>query len=123
MNKNKKRILTISLLIIIILSFVLFLGIGDNSKTLIQIISFVFIIIDEIIVYSTVLLLTERRQKAFSIAGIYSITSIYIVSSLIINVILKNIIFNLKTLLITNLAVLLTYLFITTLILLSKEEK
>lgn len=122
MNKNKKIILTFGLIIVIMLSFLLFFGVGSTQKTAIQGTSFAFIILDEILAYSMILILTETKQKAFVVAGLSTITCIYIGISLIVNLFIKNIL-TMKSLLITNFSFLLIYLFIDVMILLAKEDK
>ncbi len=121
MNKNKKIIFTFSLIIVIMLSFLLFFGVGSTQKTAIQGTSFAFIILDEILVYSMILILTETKQKAFAVAGLSTITCIYIGISFIVNLFIKNIL-TMKSLLITNFSFLLIYLFVDTMILLAKED-
>lgn len=121
MNKNKKIMLSFGLLIIIALSCVLFFGVGDASKNIIQILSFIFVIIDELVTYSVILWLTSNKNNAFSIAGISSATCIFLVISIIANVLISK---TLRGILVFNFSILLIYIFIITLIKLAdKEEK
>ena len=61
MSKNKRIILTISLTIIIALSFLIFLGIGKVQKTNQQILRFTFIIVNEVLIYGTILWSTRKN--------------------------------------------------------------
>ena len=91
MSKKRLYILTIALTLIIALSSLIFLGI-NNNKTSIQIVSFIFIILMEIITYGIIL----------------------------INIIF-NPLFTIKSILITNFSLLLIYLLVDTFILFFKE--
>lgn len=123
MSKNKKIILTIALLIIIALSFLIFFGVGRNEKNNIETASFIFIILDELITYGIILWTTSKKNNAFSVAGLISITVIYLIISLIFNSLLIGIFNSLKNSLIFNFSAILVYLLIVTIIFLFKKEE
>ena len=124
MSKAKKVILTVILIMILSLNFLLFFGIVPIEKTGIEISSFVFIIISELIAYGVTLWTTRKKSDAFSNAGIFSCTFIYIIVSLIFNVVLRSIFNTVKNNLIFNFSALLIYgLLVTTVILFKKENR
>ena len=123
MSKNKKIILTIALLIIVALSFLLFFGIGENKKSDIQIASFIFIVLDELITYGIILGTTNKKNNAFSISGLVSITVIYLIISLIFNGLLIGIFNSLRNILVFNFSAILIYALIIAVIFLAKKEE
>lgn len=123
MSKNKKLLLTLALVVAIGFSFLLFFGIGNAQKTSIQVWGFVFVIISEIIVYGAILGVTSRNSNTFSKAGILSLTSIYLILSLIVNVLLKSSFTTQKSILVCNFSILLGYAFVTIIIIFFKKEK
>ena len=122
MSRNKKVILTVALLIIIALSFLLFFGIGEVEKTQEQIVRFVFIIIDEVIVYGAILWATRKKCSAFSNIGVIGTTSIYTIISLIFNLLFIEIFKTVKNILVFNFSILLLFAFILTIVILLKKE-
>lgn len=122
--KNKKNIiLSFALLIAIIFSFVVFLGFGTTEKSSIEICSFIFILLTEIIIFGNVYIILNKKLNTFSIAGLSSTTFLYTICSLITNVIVSNLFLNLRSLLIFNICAILIHLFINTIIMLFKEGK
>lgn len=121
MSRNKKVLLTAALVIMITLSFLLFFGIGKVEKTEEQILRFVFIILDEVIVYGIILWATREKCNAFSNAGVISTTVIYTMISLIFNLLLTGIIKTVKNILIFNFSILLLFAFIVTIVILLKK--
>ncbi len=118
MSKKKIYILTIALILLIALSTLIFLGIGSHKN--IQIVSFIFIILTEIIIYGNVLLLFSNKLNTFAKAGFSSTLILYIISIILINIIFNSL-FSIKSILITNFSLLLIYLLVDTFILFFKE--
>lgn len=123
MNKNKNIILSIILAVIVALTFLLFFGIGSSQKDGIQISSFIFILIDELLTYGVVMYLSNDKTNTFSIAGFSSITFVYTIFSLFFNTLFRKIFVTVKTILIFNFSILLIYLFLILIVLLFKKEK
>lgn len=121
--KNKKNIiLSIALIIVIAFSFVIFYGVGDSPKTEIQTISFVFIIITELVVFANSLLITNKKMNMFAIAGLSTTTFLYAVVSIIINILAMGLFTTIKSIVVFNISIILIYLFIDTMIILFKKE-
>lgn len=121
--KNKKNIiLSIALIIVIAFSFVIFYGVGDSPKTEIQTISFVFIIITELVVFANSLLITNKKMNMFAIAGLSTTTFLYAVVSIIINILAMGLFTTIKSIIVFNISIILIYLFIDTMIILFKKE-
>lgn len=121
--KNKKNIIiTIGLIIVLAFSFLLFFGTGSSEKSSVQICSFIFILLTEIIVYGVTLLLVSKKANTFMIAGISSATFIYTILSLIFNIVILGIFKTLRSILVLNFSFLLIYLFVVVLLFLVKKE-
>ena len=112
MKKNKNIIINILLIIVIALSMLLFFGIGNTTKSGIQISSFVFIIVTELIIYFNVLIILNKKLNTFTIAGLSSSTFIYSICSIVFNIILISIFQTVKNILVFNFSILLVYAFI-----------
>lgn len=123
MKKRKDIILSIALLIIILLSFVLFFGIGNVEKNEIQISSFVFVIVTELIVYTNALLIVNKKLNTFLIAGLCGTTFLYTICSFLFNALLNGVFSTIRGILVFNFSLLLLYLIICTIIILFKKEK
>lgn len=122
MKKNKNSIINILLIIVIALSMLLFFGIGNTTKSGIQISSFVFIIVTELIIYFNVLIILNKKLNTFTIAGLSSSTFIYSICSIVFNIILISIFQTVKNILVFNFSILLVYAFIVAIIMLLKKE-
>lgn len=123
MNNNKKIIWIAMLLVVLAFSFLMFFGFGLKEKTGTQISSFIFIIINELIIFENIIFLTNKKiNNTFSIAGLSSLLFIYSICSLIFNIFFVNILNNLRINLILNFAILLIYIFIALVIFLFKKE-
>ena len=122
MKKNKNIIINILLIIVIALSMLLFFGIGNTTKSGIQISSFVFIIVTELIIYFNVLIILDKKLNTFTIAGLSSSTFIYSICSIVFNIILISIFQTVKNILVFNFSILLVYAFIVAIIMLLKKE-
>ncbi len=122
MKKNKNIIINILLIIVIALSMLLFFGIGNTTKSGIQISSFVFIIVTELIIYFNVLIILNKKLNTFTIAGLSSSTFIYSICSIVFNIILISIFQTVKNILVFNFSILLVYAFIVAIIMLLKKE-
>ena len=122
MKKNKNIIINILLIIVIALSMLLFFGIGNTTKSGIQISSFVFIIVTELIIYFNVLIILNKKLNTFTIAGLSSSTFIYSICSILFNIILFSIFQTVNNILLFNFSILLVYAFIVAIIMLLKKE-
>ena len=122
MKKNKNIIINILLIIVIALSMLLFFGIGNTTKSGIQISSFVFIIVTELIIYFNVLIILNKKLNTFTIAGLSSSSFIYSICSIVFNIILISIFQTVKNILVFNFSILLVYAFIVAIIMLLKKE-
>ena len=122
MKKNKNIIINILLIIVIALSMLLFFGIGNTTKSGIQLSSFVFIIVTELIIYFNVLIILNKKLNTFTIAGLSSSTFIYSICSIVFNIILISIFQTVKNILVFNFSILLVYAFIVAIIMLLKKE-
>lgn len=122
MKKNKNIIINILLIIVIALSMLLFFGIGNTTKSGIQISSFVFIIVTELIIYFNVRIILNKKLNTFTIAGLSSSTFIYSICSIVFNIILISIFQTVKNILVFNFSILLIYAFIVAIIMLFKKE-
>ena len=121
--KNKKNIiLIIALIIVMAFTMLLFFGIGDSNKTGIQISSIIFIIVTELLVFGSILLISNKKLNTFAIAGLSSSSFLYAICSLIFNTVLLFIFKTVKSILIFNFSILLVYLFINAMIFLFKKE-
>lgn len=122
MEKNKNILLSIGLIIIIALSFLLFFGIGESNKNGIQISSFAFVILDEIIIYAVILWASNKEKNTFLKAGVFSSVFIYLISSIVFNMFLKNMLGSLNTVLVINIAMLLIFSLILVIIMFFNKE-
>ncbi len=122
MKKKKNIILCIALLIVIVLSMLLFFETGEIEKTKIQISSFIFVIITELVVFANIVLITNKKLNTFTIAGLSSITFLYAVCSFLFNILLKGIFTTTRGILVFNFSILLVYLFLSVITLLFKKE-
>ena len=121
--KNKKNIIIlVALLIAILLSTVLFIGIGNMPKTSIQISAFIFVVLTEILLFTNIYIITNKKLNTFTIAGLSSTIFLYTSCSLIFNVLAISIFGTLKNILVFNISILLIYLLINTIIILFKKE-
>lgn len=122
--KNKKNIiLSIMLIILISLSFLLFFGINGDKKTEIQLATFAFIIFDELLLFGNIILFLNKKMNTFLIAGLSSTTFLYLISSLLINIIFKSIFTSLREVLVFNFSLILIYLLINSTILIFKRDE
>lgn len=123
MSKNKKYITTIGLIIAILLSFLIFFGIGNAEKTQMQISSFIFVLLTEVIIFANIIILTSQKLNTFAIAGISSSTFLYSIISLIVNTVFVGIFKTIRTNLVFNFGLLLIYVFILVMVMLFKKEE
>ena len=122
MKKNKNIILNVSLLIIIAFSMLLFFGTGSYTKSEIEISSFIFVVITELIIYFNAIIILNKKLNTFTIAGLSSSTFLYTICSIVFNILLISIFQTLKNILVFNFSILLIYLFIISIIILFKKE-
>ena len=122
--KGKKLIIYTSISVLIILvSFVMYFGFSDAEKTNIQNIGFTFTIITEVVFFGTIYLITRNSENTFSRAGIASISVIYLIISLILNIFAKTAFETERALITTNIIILILYLAIALITQLLKKEK
>lgn len=122
MKDKKNIILSIAFLIIIAFTMLLFFGIGSFPKTGIQITSFIFILLAEILVFVNVMLILNKQKNTFLIAGLSSTSFIYTLVSILFNILLVGIFKSIKGILIFNFSILLIYLFISSMVVLFAKE-
>ena len=123
MSKNKKYITIIGLIIAILFSFLIFFGIGNAEKTQMQISSFIFVLLTEIIIFANIIILTSKKLNTFAIAGISSSTIIYAIISLIVNILFVGVFKTIRTNLVFNFGLLLIYVFVVVMVMLFKMEE
>ena len=122
--KGKKLMIYTSIsVLIILLSFVMYFGFSDAEKTNIQNIGFTFTIITEVVFFGTIYLITRNSENTFSRAGIASISVIYLIISLILNIFAKTAFETERALITTNIIILILYLAIALITQLFKKEK
>ena len=120
--KNKKNGLIIMIFVILILlTSLMFFGLGSVEKNIVQIVSFLFIVITEIISMVSVLLLGSLKMNTYAIAGISSTTFIYAVVSLIINILANTLFSTLRGIVVINFIIILLYLLLNVTILAFKK--
>ena len=122
MSEKKKIITTVGLAILLAFSFLMFFGIDTDKKTGIEISAFIFTLVDEIILFGTILFLGNKKLNTFAISGIVSSIFIYLLVSLIFNVVLNSVFSTVRGILVFNFGVLLLYLLIVTIVFLFKKE-
>ena len=123
MSKNKKYITIIGLIIAILFRFLIFFGIGNAEKTQMQISSFIFVLLTEIIIFANIIILTSKKLNTFAIAGISSSTIIYAIISLIVNILFVGVFKTIRTNLVFNFGLLLIYVFVVVMVMLFKKEE
>ena len=123
MSKNKKYITIIGLIIAILFSFLIFFGIGNAEKTQMQISSFIFVLLTEIIIFANIIILTSKKLNTFAIAGISSSSIIYAIISLIVNILFVGVFKTIRTNLVFNFGLLLIYVFVVVMVMLFKKEE
>lgn len=124
MSNNKKIICLSSLLVLLAFSFLIFFGFNTTEKTNIEISSFIFILLTEFLVIGNVLFVTTKKiNNAFTVAGISSLTFLYTIISLMVNVFFINVFSTLRGNLVFNFSILLIYLFIALAIFFFKKEE
>ncbi len=121
-NSNESNILlkTIALIIIISITFLLFFGLNENSKTDVEIISFCFIILTEIVVYISFILPNLFNTKKLNKYDIISAGLLYAAISITINLPLK--IAEARPLIIYNVIAILIYFLIFIISILIKKK-
>lgn len=120
--KNKKNGLIIMIFVILILlTSSMFFGLGSVEKNIVQIVSFLFIVITEIISMVSVLLLGSPKMNTYAIAGISSTTFIYAVVSLIVNILANTLFSTLRGIVVINFIIILLYLLLNVTILAFKK--
>ncbi len=123
MNKNKNIILTIILIIALALTSLIFFGTGDTDKTDIEIASYVFMLVTEVVSVVITMAISSKKDETFLVAGTSSITGIYFLISLGVNLLGANIFNSLRGILVCNFSIVLIYALIVAVILLFKKEK
>lgn len=121
---GKKRVVYVSLsILIIVLSFVVYFGFSKIDKTYMENIAFGAFILTELIFFTMIYLVSKKETSLFVRAGNTSVSVIYLISSLIINVFLQSFFELANTLITTNVVLLIFYLAIVLLIYLFKKER
>ena len=105
MKDKKNIVLCLSLVILLIFTLLLFFGIGNNSKSGMQIVSIIFILITELLVFGNIFLFRFKKFDTFLVAGLSSSVFLYTICSLIFNIFLLGIFKTVKSILIFNFSV------------------
>lgn len=119
---RKNIIATIALILIIILTFLLFFGVGTTYKADIKITSFVFIILTEMLTYGNVILLFSNKLNTFAKVGFCSTLFLYLISVILVNIIFISLFTTLKGIIVMNFSLFVVYLLIDTIIVFFKKE-
>ena len=122
MSNNKKLTVFIGLLILLAYSFLMFFGIDTGVKSKVELSAFVFTIVDELILFGIILFLGNKKHNTYVKLGLTSITFIYLLCSLLLNIVFNNIFSTLRGILVTNFGLLLIYLLIIVIIFSFKKE-
>lgn len=122
MNNKKIWILILSLIIMIAFSSLIFFGLFENEKNSVQLTSFIFIILTEIISFSSIGVVVSKKFNTFINSGILSTTFLYAVSSAFINILTSPLFVSSRKLTTVNIAILLIYLFIIAIIFMFRKE-
>jgi len=122
--KGKKLVIYICFsILIILLSFVIYYGFSDVEKTNIQNVAFIFTIISEVLFFSMIYGVTRKEANTFIKAGISSVSIIYLIISLILNILIKIGIETVRVLVVSNIILLILYIAMVAAIYLFKKEK
>ena len=119
-NESNNLLKTIALIIIIAITCLIFFGLNENSKTDVEIISFVFIIFTEVIVYFSFMLPNILNTKKLNNYDIISAGLLYALISLTINFAAK--ITEIRPLIVYNIIALLIYFLIFIIAILIKKK-
>lgn len=122
MKDKKSTIYKCFVLLVILLSFVIYYGFSDVAKTAIQNVSFAFIIITEIIFFGVIYFVCKQKNRLFLKSGVISVSSIYLLVNLILNIFLKTIFSKVRILIVINVILLIFYIGIILLINLAEKE-
>lgn len=120
-SKSNNLIKTILFLVIVLLTCLLFFGLGNEKKEDLELVSFGFFMFSEVVLYISTLLPGLIERKNLSKADITSIGFLYLITSLFINFIIT--IKSMRTLVVINIAAILVYVILFLIILLNKKRK
>lgn len=120
--KKKKNLILVSLLILLLcISFLVFFGLFNDKKSSIDNIAFIFTIFTEFLIFINLVILLNKKTDTFLVSGTCSTMFLYIVCSIILNVLLKGLFTSSRSLIVVNIILILVYLFINFVILLFKK--
>lgn len=122
MKGKKLGIYSAIAVLVILLSFVINYGFSDIEKTSIQNTAFVFTIVAETLFFVAIYFITREGQNTFSRAGIASLSVIYIIVALLLNTVMQGQFNQVRSLVTTNIMVLMIYLVIALVVYLAKKE-
>lgn len=120
-GKSNNLIKTILFLVIVLLTCLLFFGLGSEKKEDLELVSFGFFMFSEVVLYIMTLLPSLVETKSLSSSDITSVGFLYLITSLFINFII--IINPMRTLVVINIASILVYIILFLIILLNKRKR
>lgn len=121
---DKKKIIIFGLFFLVLaFTFLVYFGVNTNDKDEISICSIIFTLISELLLFGNILFLSSKKNNAFIVAGLGSLTTIYFIVAFIFNVFLIGLFNSLRGVLITNIILLMLYAFVALLIFLAKKEE
>lgn len=120
-GKSNNLIKTILFLVIVLLTCLLFFGLGSEKKEDFELVSFGFFMFSEVVLYIMTLLPSLVETKSLSSSDITSVGFLYLITSLFINFII--IIKPMRTLVVINIASILVYIILFLIILLNKRKR
>ncbi len=120
-GKSNNLIKTILFLVIVLLTCLLFFGLGSEKKEDLELVSFGFFMFSEVVLYIMTLLPSLVETKSLSSSDITSVGFLYLITSLFINFII--IIKPMRTLVVINIASILVYIILFLIILLNKRKR
>lgn len=122
--KGKKLLIYICLtLLVIVLSFVSYLGFSNTEKTSMQNLAFGFIIIVELIFFAMIYTITDEKSTTFLRVGVISTSSIYLLITLILNIFLYSMFTTIRALISINIIALIIFIGVILIIFLLKKER
>lgn len=124
MENNNSNILikTIIFILAVALSSVLFFGLGDTSKTEMELIAFGFLMFAELVTYITILIPSIKRMKKVTESDLSSVGILYLITSIITNCISFSSIDTIKLLIIINVVEIIVFMMVFCMILLRKNN-
>ena len=108
--------------LMVVLSFVIYYGFSNVEKTSMQNVAFGFVVMAEVVFFGMIYVSSNEKHTTFLKAGIISASSIYMLASLVLNLILKAMFTQVRILVTLNIIFLVLYIGIILLLFLVKKE-